>query len=59
MGPLEQLRQWLGQRLWVEGASGTRSVIPVVQAPEPRALGDTAQDLALPPEQAEAGGHRA
>ena len=43
-------------RLWLYtgGLCSRRSAIPVVQAPEPRALGDTAQDPALPPGQAEA-----
>ena len=37
-----------------KGLHGHRSTIPVAQAPDPRRLGDTAQDPVLPLEQAEA-----
>ena len=40
--------------LHLEGAAPPGSVIPVAQAREPRVLGDTAQDLALPLGQPEA-----
>ena len=39
----------------MEGAAGPGNAIPVVQAPDPRVLGDTAQDSALPPGQVEVG----
>ena len=39
----------------MEGAAHPGNGIPVEQAPDPRALGDTAQDPALPPGQAEVG----
>ena len=50
----EQLRWRLGRGPARRVMRGPGSTIPAAQAPEPRALGDTPQDLALPPGQAEA-----
>ena len=56
VGPRSSLDSSSGSRSNQKGLSGPGSAIPAAQAPDPRTLGDTAQDLVLPSGQAEAGG---